>query len=378
MLKFRMNLVLLFILSHPLLSLAKTAKIRPSLKPHISVLLAKALTDITVSGTNLRRTLFQTGNVKAHQGPIKVKFLCPPTLKKSKTLLAQVDSPTGILAWNEGLYRGDMLVAKSSDEGCQLIQRSSLEDYISSLLAKEMNRLWPLEALKAQAVAARTYALYQMNQRKHERFYDLENSERDQVNGGLNDESSLTIRAAQETKGEVLLNPQGQLRPIFYHSKCGGKTFLPVQIWDRQEAGYVSVKCPFCLGHGESGWQHHLNPGEFKKLIKRYGKNGKVEMKDNVLFHPDRKENQLLRVNMNGKLGLLNKIYLRRFLGRDKIKSNYFTVKQVNKDVVIEGTGNGHGVGMCQFGALAMADMGWDYKKILKYYYPKHELKTYY
>ena len=77
---------------------------------------------------------------------------------------------------------------------------------------------------------------------------------------------------------------------------------------------------------------------------------------------------------MEGDVGVLNKVYLRRFLGRDKIRSNRFFVGQDGEQIVVTGEGNGHGVGMCQFGALEMADKGWDYKKILSYYFPDHTL----
>ena len=277
-----------------------------------------------------------------------------------------------------------MTLIEGEQGGCDIVNALPIEKYLYSLLAKEMHAKWPLEALKAQAVAARSYALHKKLLRaskKEGRFYDLISSEFDQVSGGLFDEKQRTAMAVKATSGEVLMTLKGQFVPIFFHSKCGGKTFRPFQVWQSKIPSYESVECPFCHKLGVSPWATNLKSQDFKLISEKVFKKSKgLEdlrlLKDSIErshLHFKTKKNQSL---------LVKKAVLRKILGRRKLLSNRFVitkwqVKNGQKGQV-KGLGLGHNVGMCQFGVLELARRGYHYKEILNFYFPHFKLVSLY
>ncbi len=211
-------------------------------EPKINVLIASSLPEVVVKGFDLYKNLHLKKPLKKqYNGKKIIKFNCQSTRKattQKPRLVASMGTLSGVIDWNDQKYRGQLLLVTSPEQdSCALVNEISLETYISSLLSKEMRSDWPIEALKAQAVAARTYAYHKMQSKQvsldfgHESYYDLENSEKHQVNGTLLDESNSTKKAAKETLGKILLTKNGELTPTFFHSKCGGRTLKPSQVW---------------------------------------------------------------------------------------------------------------------------------------------------
>lgn len=360
--------------------------------PEVKILIGEQLSDIYVSGTDLERTIIPRSEHKIHSGRHTLHVRCHQILtKQDKNTLPylKISSPTNSLIWNKKPYRGEFLVAEGhSKKYCTLINQLNLEGYISSLLAKEMNGTWTLEALKAQAVAARTYALYKIQERQKNsqknspdtRPFDLINSEMDQVTGNIMDETTATAMATKSTRGEILALKTGEMTPIFYSAKCGGKTLLPEQVWGEKIKGLSSVQCPYCKNHGKKKWSFRIDLDEMKRLVAKafklqFGKKiaaNSINLAPNELMQPE--------INFYGGQGLesIPKAYLRRFLGGDKLYSNHYSFRLQNKTVDITGEGLGHGVGMCQLGALEMANRGMNYQQILAFYFPNHKIKKAY
>ncbi len=176
--------------------------------PSIRVRIAKNLLAATIAGMDLSREIFLTKDKKQFAGSKKIQFKCGANTlaKKNKgpVLLASLNSASGILALDSQKFQGDMhVVADMTGKGCDIINETNMEQYISTLLGKEMNSSWPIEALKAQAVAARTYALFQIENQHIQKglgksngahdYYDLESSEKDQVSGGIDDRTAKTL-----------------------------------------------------------------------------------------------------------------------------------------------------------------------------------------
>jgi stage II sporulation protein D len=351
--------------------------------PAINVKIAANLPNITLEGNNLNRRLLDQPSAahRSFQGQQKVMFDCnaknPQVINKQ--LLASISSPAGLIKWNNNTYKGELLLHKNpGEQKCDLIHKVSLENYISTLLTKEVNKNWPIEVLKAQAVAARTYALYHVQQNVDAPF-DLENSEKFQVNGTFDDENYKTISAANQTKGEVLFNLSHQIEPIFYHSKCGGRTLQPHMVWGGMMPSYQAVDCPFCKKHGRGEWNKVITTNEFKismnKVFSKYFKKQELLNQKEIVIAPDQPFNRELRVYIGGKLEIIPKPMFRNVMGRDFLPSNNFTIKMNTGRIAIQGEGYGHGVGMCQFGALELARRGYDYKQILGYYFPQHKIE---
>lgn len=356
--------------------------------PTIKVRIAKDLNTVSVRGTDIANELYLINQKKIYSGKTTINFNClPKTTMKSANrpvLYASLSSPTGIISWSNQHYQGDLIVVTNKDqEACDLINRVPLEGYIKSLLTKEMNGKWPIEALKAQAIAARTYALHKMQTNEvskiigHEAFYDVENSEKHQVTGTFFDTSKNSEDATKTTEGEILVTNSGNITPIFFHSKCGGLTLTPDQAWENKVEGYQSVECPYCHNHGVKPWNFVMDRMKFQKLLlKLLKKNINSPVKIQII--PDDKEKLSLRFYLDDTMYKVSKVSFRKQMGRDAVPSNLFKIKIDANQVVFSGYGNGHGVGLCQFGALDLADRGLDYKKILSFYFPNHKLKKIY
>lgn len=354
--------------------------------PSLKVLIGKSLKNVVVEGMDLKKTIHTQKRSLQYEGRKAIAFNCDPNLAKVKMaypknplLVASLSSPTGLVSWGTKKYQGELhLVTNPTHESCDLINHIPMEDYITTLLAKEMNGIWPVEALKAQAVAARTYAYDRL--RGEDKLFHIESSEKDQVSGSFSDITRNTLKATRETEGEVLVGPSGKISPVFFHSKCGGRTLRPDQVWGGIEEGYRSVDCPFCQKTGMKDWDHRiknstLNSMVDKVLTRYYSDNIAVGA---IKLMPDSPENSELRLYAGERLHIIKKSYLRNLFGRNILPSNNFVMTQKGHDFHVQGKGYGHGVGMCQLGALELAKRGYNYRQILSHYFPRHQMKKIY
>ncbi len=351
--------------------------------PKIKVLLDKELTSVKIQGEDLSANFHNTNKLKRYKGDRRIKFNCHSSKSDTSAKsvqIASLKSPSGIISWNDIKYKGEFhLVSTPKKNRCDLIHNVSLEDYVSSLLNKEMNHTWPIEALKAQAVAARTYAYQkiQTNRSKNgsDNQYDIINSEWHQVSGSLRDITEQTKTASGETEGLILMTKSGKLVPAFFHSKCGGRTILPRYVWGEKVAGYESVDCPFCNPHGKKSWKFDMTKDQFKGLVKKFLG---VKKNKNVYMMFDQREKERIHLYSEGESKSISKAKFRSALGRDNLPSSHFDINVSKNNVEFSGDGFGHGVGMCQFGAMELAKRGYKYKDILKHYYPNFNLKKIY
>ena len=377
--KTALNKIFFIFLFFPLIS---QGKLRP---PSIRVRIAKSLSKVEISGTDLKREIFPSKTSKDYAGKKIIRFNCQSksTLKKP-ILFASLKSKTGLLSLKDEKFKGELYVVTGGKSGkCDVVNKTSLENYLGSLLSKEMNAVWPLEVLKAQAVAARTYAYHKIKTKQvskikgHEAFYDLESSEKHQVGGNFFDATHKTVRATRDTKGEILINKKGKITPIFFHASCGGKTLRPDQVWENVVKGYKSVKCDPCKVRKNKKWKKALTYKRFRKFL-GWVKKGKISPKSIIRIAPDQNNNNSLRVYIDEEILLVSKSHFRRYFGRHKFPSNHFKVTHFKSKIKFSGNGLGHGVGMCQLGSLGLARKGWSYKKILAHYFPGHKLKNIY
>lgn len=358
--------------------------------PTVKVLIAKSLRNITVEGMDLEKTIHTQRKKQQYAGRKSISFNCNPSrsvrnLPKNPLLVASLSSPTGLVSWGKHKYQGELqLLTNPGKESCDLVNSIPLENYITTLLSKEMNGTWPVEALKAQAVAARTYAYDRLKRGREmasdEKLYHLESSEKDQVSGSFMDITEKTIQAAKETSGEILVGPTGKIAPAFFHSKCGGKTLRPDQVWGGVEEGYRSVNCTFCQKTGMKDWKQKLKNGKLTAMVdqvlKRYYSD---EMQgSDIRLMPDSIENSELRLYAGDRLHIIKKSYLRNMAGREILPSNNFIMSMKDNEFHVKGQGYGHGVGLCQLGALELAKRGYDYRQILSFYFPRHKMKKVY
>ncbi len=260
------------------------------------------------------------------------------------------------------------------------ILKVPLESYLMGVLPSEMSLSWPLEALKAQAVAARSFVLSQMQRRQSSNF-DVESTHLDQVFrvehlNYAGPYRKKLLQVLQETKGEVLLEPQknvsaSQIQKTYFHSDCGGSTETSFYVWRTQEP-LLQVQDSSCPVSQHSKWEIKFSLKTLEEKLNLPGiKSLQVTTKT-----PSGRNGTILVLLNNGDKELFLADTFRKRLGFNKVKSTYFDLALQNGDYVFSGRGHGHGVGMCQWGARVLAQQGLEYKKILTHYFPLSRLEN--
>ncbi|QSQ24986.1 SpoIID/LytB domain-containing protein [Pyxidicoccus parkwayensis] len=261
--------------------------------------------------------------------------------------------------------RGDVVVRTYRD-GLQLINVIPLEDYLAAVLGSEMPVSFPPEALKAQAVAARTYAL-QKKLEAYSNAFHLGSSVLHQVYGGVNREDPRTRAAVEATRGQVLTY---ELAPIeaYFHASCGGRTESGLDALQRDLPYLQPVECP-CGKLPASRWKATISDAEVKSALRHPAQGLRVSGRTST--------RRVTRVTL-GDGASMDGVELRRRLGYTRLKSLDFEVERTDHGYVFSGRGYGHGAGLCQWGAKALADGGRGYREILSHYYPGAELQQLY
>lgn len=301
---------------------------------------------------------------------------------------------------NEGMYRGILEVLfEEKDSSLLALNWLWLEDYLKGVIPFEMGkRTEPeFEALKAQALTARTYALSQIKKSESKGF-DLESSVLDQIYGSMDKEEELVNRAIAATEGEVITY-DGKFIQAFYHANCGGRTESVNEVWGEGKIPYlVSVSDEDnCTWYKRYEWRVAWERKNLEQSLPQY-------LKEHTEYSPETvariKDVKIAKRSTSGRVREL-RIKTERGgfrLKKDKIRwvirkaedpeailpSTLFDLRLIKNaegeidSIIFEGKGNGHGVGMCQTGAIGMAREGYTYRQILKHYYPHTEITKVY
>ncbi|MGH9341766.1 MAG: SpoIID/LytB domain-containing protein [Acidobacteriota bacterium] len=273
-------------------------------------------------------------------------------------------------------YRGVLDIFINPLGTAVIVNELSLEDYLQGVVPNELGpaRFPEMEALKAQAVAGRTYAIHHLGSFAS-RGFDAYTDHRSQVYKGLASEHSVSNRAVAETRGVVIVYG-GEPILALYSSTCGGKTRSFSQAYQRSPISYLQggVECEDSSSPFHS-WERQVPISKIQPSLDRLGGIGKLkEIK--VL---DKDSGMITEVLLSGEAGnkVLSGERLRFALG---LPSSYILELKNNRrdgavtEVRAVGRGWGHGVGMCQIGAVELARQGHSYEEILKRYYKDVEL----
>jgi len=273
-------------------------------------------------------------------------------------------------------FRGEVSLIRTADNHLTVVNDINVEDYIKGVLYHEVSHLWPMEALKAQAVAARTYALYSIN--PVGKPYDVTNDIYSQVYGGKDSERYRTDLAVDHTRGEVLTY-NNQIIPAYFHATCAGMTEDARELWNLPDLPPLrGVPCPFCQNSPHFHWKKNFRLKDIQDALKLHGyKVGNIQ--EIAIIDRDRSEriNHLKITDKNGAELIIKGKDFRDLMGPNVLMSNNYDIQMQGYYVNITGKGWGHGVGMCQWGALGMARQQFNYKQILAYYYPQSVLINY-
>jgi len=241
------------------------------------------------------------------------------------------------------------------------------EEYLYSVVPSEIGFNFPDEAIKAQALAARTYLYHGLENKKFEKF-DMLDDTTSQMYVGYKRENKKIRKLINETVNEIITYENKPINAL-YHSTSGGNTANNEDVWKSNPISYLrsvddkdnSKKAP------RANWNYKISQKEISR---------KFRFSVNEIKVIEEKNNRVKKVLIKGeKVKKISGDDLRKIIGYTKIFSTVFKVKKSGNYFVFNGHGSGHGVGMSQWGAYGLAEKGYSYKEILKYYYKKIEIK---
>lgn len=263
-------------------------------------------------------------------------------------------------------YRGDFSFVISKSKIFP-INRIKVEEYLYSVVPSEIGIKFPDEAIKAQAVAARTYLLYSLKSKKYKGF-DLLDDTSSQMYLGYNKENKRINNLVNETKGKVI-HYNGNPINALYHSTSGGKTVSNEDVWNGQAIPYLrSVD-------DKDNWKYSPRATWIYKLSKKEISK-KFDFKVKKIKILEKAEGRIKKLRVYGSKDItISGNTLRSKLGYNNIFSTVFNLIENGDEYIFKGKGSGHGVGMSQWGAYGLAEKGYTYNEILKYYYTGIKIK---
>ncbi len=318
-------------------------------------------------------------------------------------------------------YRGNFEISLDGNGMLRVINLVKLEEYLYSVVPSELQPYQEMEALKAQAVVARTYALVEYGKHKNDGF-DICETVDCQVYSGIRSENPRTTEAVRRTAGQILMYNDSPAYNVKYHSSCGGVTDSSEEIWGGSIPYLVGKLCgispddadrssrhdlsseralrdfidrendSYCSGFNNYRWTEVF---EVDRLIRIFNKRLPEILGKDVPVIQKIDDIRVLKRTRGGRIQELEIIsgrdrikvkgdYNIRLLFADStlLKSSLFYIDGTpiglfSQTITLKGAGNGHGVGMCQYGASGMAKRGFRYDQILAYYFPGTRLGQY-
>jgi stage II sporulation protein D len=261
-------------------------------------------------------------------------------------------------------YDNNLTVEIGSDKKqFQLINRVDSEKYIAGVVESESGTKTSLEYYKLQAILCRTYLLAHINRHIGEGFQICDDVH---CQAYLNKHKEEDIwKAVIETRGMVVVDSDLNLITAAFHSNCGGQTVNSQDVWAVATPYLKSIKDTFCIESAHAKWQRSIPLEDWRSYLQlkhKYPIDDSLHMNNATTFtQPNGRSIYFVDKDL--------KIPLKIIRADFQLKSTYFSVEQKGEMVIFSGKGYGHGVGLCQEGAMKMAKLNYSYKDILKFYY---------
>ncbi|HAM10315.1 MAG: hypothetical protein A2X04_05740 [Bacteroidetes bacterium GWF2_41_9] len=255
-------------------------------------------------------------------------------------------------------YKGD-LICYPDLETLVLINRCDVESYIAGVVRAEGGTQKHKEYFKTQAIIARTYLYKHLDKHLHDKFSVCDNTHCQAFNGVSSD--SLINSALLETHGQVILDKDSSLIISAFHSNCGGMTVSSEIVWVTEQPYLTSIPDPYCLNSRNATWETKMSTEEWIEYLEKSGYTGKISDPALFSFYQNKRW-------VDYKAGSFTMPFekIRKDL---KLRSSFFSVIAAGDSVILRGKGYGHGVGLCQEGAMEMATRGNTFQQIIEFYY---------
>lgn len=324
------------------------------------------------------------GTTRVKVTPTKEGLKCGTHEYPSRQLeIVPNDSPA--IRVNGHLYRGVVRLFRRTDGKVSAVNVLPIEEYLASVVDSEMPAKFPAEARRAQAVVARTYALYQAQQADPQAVYDLLSSQRSQKylgveyldasNRRLAGESASSRRAVADTRG-LICQIHGKLFCTYYSAVCGGRTVDGTLVFKDAATCLTPVDCEWCRESPHFRWTAEIDRAAFqKRALEPVARGTSPEIRSiHQSVEVGRGSIPQFEIHHRAGTAKVTGIDLRERMPTGLLASPHFQMELEQNRVTFAGRGHGHGVGFCQWGAKGQADSGHAYEQIVLHYYPGAEL----
>jgi stage II sporulation protein D len=322
-----------------------------------------------IDSYNGQHIVIKTGElamISEFQGKLAVKinnvvaFGCDSVIFKGNTgndsFTLRVNGKTPLRQF----YSGDLQCIPDL-ETILLINICDTESYIAGVVKAEGGSGKNIEYFKTQAIIARTYMYKYFNKHISDRFNLCDETHCQAFNGVTHD--SIIIRAAFETKGLVILSSDSTLIISAFHSNCGGETSPAEFVWLSGQPYLKTVNDPWCRSSHNALWTKTISIERWLGYLSKIGFTGNSADRLIFNFSPESRQNEYRAGKFTYPMS-----QMRTDLN---LRSAFFTLSVEGDSITIHGRGYGHGVGLCQEGAMVMADNGYTFKQIIDFYYTR-------
>ena len=262
---------------------------------------------------------------------------------------------------NKELTNSNVVVQKSNGT-YDLISLVEFQNYIAGVVSQEMPVSWPIEALKAQAVVARSFAIARIKERKA-RYFHLDSNQADQV--FLVTKNVKAKQAVYETDGVLLKTEDNKTLKAYYHADCGGHTVKASEVWGYNSYDSGVARDPWCAIKSKNKWTYEIDRTDFEAKLGLNQETASQLTSFLISLKAQLIEFASQRISVQK---------IRQLLGFSNVRSSIDSIEFNNETVKLSGQGYGHGVGLCQWGTLAQIRMGKNYLQVLKHYYPRAKI----
>jgi stage II sporulation protein D len=348
--------------------------------PFVRIALADGLRHVEIGAAETVRVLDPAGApLFSLAGPRTVRVVPWGTgldvvgARRTELRALRFEAHRGALRVGVREYVGAIEVSRQP-QGLLLVNELPMEEYVGGTVRGEASERWPAEALRALAVVARTYAVYQQGRGAGKVFHMVAGNQ-DQNFAGRVVDGSPAREAARVTAGQVL-TWEGRVFATFYHSDSGGFTEAAQHVFSGEVPPILGVRDEFSMESPNYTWTVTMSLTVIGERLRRGGVDvGQVSGLTVLERSPSFRVARMAVEHSRGTSTLRGADF-RRLIGYDALKSTLFVPTTYNGAVRFEGRGWGHGVGLSQFGAKGMADRGYTYSQILEHYYPGTALTT--
>lgn len=275
------------------------------------------------------------------------------------------ENKNGLVFCNKNWYKGELtLLTNGSTTQTTVVNKLDVEDYLLSVVPSEIPSNWNIEVLKSQSIAARSYALGYLGRRK-DKGYDLESTVEDQVYLGVISEKEQTSKAVKETRGLILLDKFNKPLIALYHSSGGGYTDSIENLWEMKGSPHIRPRPDYDDKSPHFKWYKKYDLNQVSAMLNHLNVGNILNI--TPLFRSISQRIMRIEIKGSNKSIKLRGEDFRRLI---KLPSSKFNLLIENNNVYFAGRGFGHGLGLSQWGAKALAEAGFKHNEILVHYYP--------